>query len=66
MSLFNRRAFLCLPLIAAACGFTPVYGTGGSGEKLQNTVEVVEPDARDAYLLTRRIEERLGRASVPA
>ena len=66
MSLFNRRAFLCLPLIVAACGFAPVYGTGGSGEKLQNTVEVVEPDARDAYLLPRRIEERLGRASIPA
>ena len=66
MSLFNRRAFLCLPLIVAACGFAPVYGTGGSGEKLQNTVEVVEPNTRNAYLLTRRMEERLGRASVPA
>jgi LPS-assembly lipoprotein len=66
MSLFDRRFLLCLPLALAACGFTPVYGTGGTGSRLQNNVEVAEPETRDAYLLTRRIEERLGRASVAA
>ena len=65
MSLFSRRTLLCLPLALAACGFTPVYGPGGSGGTLQNNIEVIEPDTRDAFLVTRRIEERLGRAAVP-
>ncbi len=66
MSLFNRRAVLVAPLLAAACGFTPVYGTGGSGEVLQNQIRVSEPATRDTFLLTRRLEERLGRASSPS
>lgn len=65
MSLYSRRALLCLPLALAACGFSPVYGTGGTGGQLQNAVEVVEPDTRDAFLLTRRVEEKLGRANAP-
>jgi len=66
MSSFNRRTFLFMPLAVAACGFTPVYGTGSSGGALQNSVQVVEPTNDDSYLLTRRLEERLGRATVPA
>ncbi|QJF49885.1 LPS assembly lipoprotein LptE [Roseobacter ponti] len=65
MSLFNRRALLSLPLVLAACGFQPVYAPGGSGQALQNKVLVDEPDAVDGYLLTRRLEERLGRSSTP-
>ena len=65
MSLFDRRTLLCLPLVLAACGFTPVYGTQGSGTALTNSVLVSEPDGLDGYLVTRRIEERLGRASTP-
>jgi LPS-assembly lipoprotein len=65
MSLFDRRTFLCLPLALAACGFSPVYGPGGTGSRLQNNVEIVDPDTRDAFLLTRRLEERLGRTSTP-
>lgn len=65
MSLYSRRALLCLPLALAACGFQPVYGTGATGNALQNNVEVLEPDTVEAYLLTSRLEERLGRASVP-
>lgn len=66
MSLF-KRAFLTITLLAvAACGFTPVYGTGGSGSALQNSIEVIEPADRDAFLVTRRLEERLGRSSDPA
>ncbi len=64
MSLYSRRAILCLPLALSACGFQPVYGTGGTGNALQNNVEVVELDTVEGYLLTRRLEERLGRASV--
>ncbi len=65
MSLFDRRALLCLPLALAACGFQPVYGTGGTGTVLQNSIEVSEPDDVDGYLLSRRLEERLGRATMP-
>jgi len=65
MSSFNRRMFLLTPLALAACGFTPVYGTGGNGGALQNSVQVLEPDDENSYLLTRRLEERLGRATVP-
>ena len=66
MSSYSRRTLLCLPLALAACGFQPVYGTGGAGSKLQNAVEVSEPATADGYLVTRRMEERLGRATVPS
>ncbi|MGA9250835.1 MAG: LPS assembly lipoprotein LptE [Roseobacter sp.] len=65
MSSFKRRTILLMPLALAACGFTPVYGTGTNGGALQNSVEVVEPNDDNSYLLTRRLEERLGRATVP-
>lgn len=54
-----------MPLAVAACGFSPVYGPGGDAGVLQNNVQVIEPAAVDAYLMTRRLEERLGRATVP-
>ncbi len=48
-------------LLIAACGFTPVYGPDGVGTALQNQILVDEPKDRNAFLLTQRIEERLGR-----
>ncbi len=65
MSSFDRRTLLLMPLALAACGFTPVYGTGASGTALQNNVEVNEPNDDNSYLLNRRLEERLGRSSTP-
>lgn len=65
MSLFDRRSLLCLPIALAACGFQPVYGTGGSGSTLQNNVEVSELTDVDGYLVVRRLEQRLGRTTVP-
>ncbi|HEY9038218.1 MAG TPA: LPS assembly lipoprotein LptE [Roseovarius sp.] len=64
MSSFNRRVF-CLMALAAvpACGFTPVYGPNGAGTALQGKVLVDAPVTRDAYLLTRELESRLGRAN---
>lgn len=64
MSSFNRRSF-CLAALAAvpACGFAPVYGPDGAGTALQGQVLVDEPVTRDAYLLTRELESRLGRAN---
>ena len=56
-----RVALLCLLL--ASCGFTPVYGPGGSGNALQNRVTVDPPRDREGFLLVRQLEDRLGRAS---
>ncbi|THH36623.1 hypothetical protein E4Z66_06640 [Aliishimia ponticola] len=66
MSWLNRRLFLIAPLALAACGFTPVYGPGGTGTKLRDNVLVAAPKDRNGYLLVRQIEERLGRPSSPA
>ena len=66
MSSFDRRSLLLVPLALAACGFRPVYGPGGTGSRLQNRVQVTAPEDRSSYLLVRRIEERLGRATDPA
>ncbi len=66
MSSPNRRLLLALPLLAlAACGFQPVYGPGGSGTALQNSVEVDPPDNAFTYTLVREIETRLGRPAAP-
>lgn len=54
---------LCVTLALAACGFTPVYAPGGAGATLQNRVLVDPPVDRAGFLLVRRLEERLGRAS---
>lgn len=62
MLLFNRRTLLVLPLALAACGFTPAYGPGGTGTKLNGQVLVQEPSTQAGYLLTRHMETRLGRS----
>lgn len=66
MSSFDRRSLLILPLALVACGFTPVYGPGGTGSALRGRVLVQEPDAPDDYILVRTLEDRLGRATAPA
>jgi LPS-assembly lipoprotein len=64
---FNRRFLLILPLLAlGACGFQPVYGSGGTGAALQNRVLVDTPDDRFGYFLVRELETRLGRTNAPA
>lgn len=66
MSSFDRRHFLTLSaLTLAGCGFTPAYGPGGGGARLDNAVEIEAPDTRSAYQLTRHLEDRLGRATDP-
>jgi LPS-assembly lipoprotein len=52
-------------LATAGCGFTPSFGPGGAADGLRGALLVDEPDTRDAFLLTRRIEDRLGRADSP-
>ncbi|WP_417525849.1 LPS assembly lipoprotein LptE [Marinovum sp.] len=63
MWLSDRRSLLVGALSAltlAGCGFAPAYGTNGVATRLQGSVLIEEPDSQDAYVLTRRIEERLG------
>jgi len=65
MSSFNRRTVLLGALATglAGCGFTPAYGPGGSAAQLNGAILVDEPTTRPAYLLTRHLEDRLGRAA---
>ncbi|HBV54386.1 MAG TPA: hypothetical protein DEF12_05050 [Rhodobacteraceae bacterium] len=58
---YKRRAVLFATLALMGCGFSPAYGPGGGAEGLRGAVLVDTPDTRDSYLLTRHIEERLGR-----
>jgi LPS-assembly lipoprotein len=65
MLLFRRRGFLtCLSALAliGGCGFTPVYAPGGAGSKLEDRIPIEAPTTKDQYLVTRRLETRLGRA----
>jgi LPS-assembly lipoprotein len=61
MSLFDRRTLLTLPLVLAACGFTPVYAPGGTGAALRGQVAVIAPGDRDSFLLVQELENRFGR-----
>ncbi len=72
MSLLNRRTLLlALPLVAAACGFTPVYAPGGTGSALHGRIAVQAPEeitgatGTDAYFLVQNLEQRLGRGGSP-
>ncbi|NHQ75481.1 twin-arginine translocation signal domain-containing protein [Roseovarius gahaiensis] len=71
MSSSDRRSFLKGAAAAATvaglagCGFSPAYAPGGAASRLRNAVSVVEPEGRAGYLMTRELEDRLGRASDP-
>lgn len=62
MWLSDRREFLlgAAAVLLGGCGFAPAYGTSGAASKLQNTIHVEAPKNHFGYLVTRRIEERLG------
>ena len=64
MSSFNRRIFLFGTASAlSACGFTPAYGPGGGGSRLHGNLQLDAPKTRPAYLLTRHLEDRMGRSN---
>ncbi len=60
---WSKRSFILSALsgslLLAACGFTPVYGPGGSAEGLRGAIEVAAPENRDAFELVKRLDERL-------
>ncbi|MFN9090319.1 MAG: hypothetical protein ACK5V0_02120, partial [Alphaproteobacteria bacterium] len=72
----SRRALitLCVPLLAAGCGFRPMYGQGGQHEDVQvaaslAAVRVGLITERQGQLLRRRLEQGLapkGREGVRA
>lgn len=49
-------------LSLAACGFTPVYGPGGSAQGLAGRIAIADPRARNEFTLVNRLEDRLGRS----
>lgn len=50
-----------LPLVLAACGFTPAYAPDGPATALLGAVRVQDPTDRNGFDLVQRLEERLGR-----
>ncbi len=52
---------LCALVAGAACGFTPAYGPGGGASVLQDNLRVSAPERRDGFLISQRLEDRLGR-----
>src|SRR6056297_1818867 len=52
--------------LLAACTFSPVYAPGGAGAALNGAVTVIPPEGSAAFVLARRLEERLGPPVDPA
>lgn len=50
---------LLLPVLAAACGFTPVYGPNGVGSALMGKVAPDQPATQDEFFFTRHLGELL-------
>lgn len=59
---WSRTLFFVLAV--SACGFEPV--NTGPASALRSSVAIAEPEDRNAFLLVQRLEERLGRSSIPA
>ena len=53
-------------LALSGCGFAPAYGPGGTARGLQDNIHIDEPDTRETFLVTRRVEERLGAGGASA
>ncbi|SFX44916.1 LPS-assembly lipoprotein [Paracoccus pantotrophus] len=57
---WSRRAVILGALVLAGCGFSPVYGPGGTGGKLFGQVRTADPRTPDDFAFAGRIAERLG------
>jgi len=62
MWLFNRRNLLLGALALGACGFTPVYQDNAN---LRGAFEFSAPASRQGFVLTKQLEDRIGRANGP-
>lgn len=56
----TRRAALLAPLLLVACGFTPVYAPGETGDRLRGRIAVEAPDTPDGFRLRTALLDRLG------
>ena len=65
MSLYSRRSILLMPLLLAACAFSPALAPGGAATALLGTVYVQDPTDKSGFDLVERLEERLGRPESP-
>lgn len=60
MSSSRLVPFLIVTLLLAGCGFTPVYGPGGSATDLRGRIDVARPADEEGFALVKRLEDRLG------
>lgn len=65
MSSFDRRTFLISLAALTGCGFTPVYGPGGTGAALRGKVEIKAPTDRYSYALSNRLIDQFGPVETP-
>ncbi len=65
MLLSDRRALLLGLLALPACGFTPAYAPGGSGQTLRGQVVARDPASSAEFDFVAAFEERLGRPRAP-
>ena len=64
--MWSRRAALAVALLAAGCGFTPVYGPGGAGTRLHGQVRVADPQTAGGDDLPDAVRQRLQQARMNA
>ena len=64
MSLSDRRAVLISLAALAGCGFSPVYGPGGS-TAFRRDIQLFTPTTRNEFTLRNRLEDRLGIPEAP-
>ncbi|WP_199260065.1 LPS assembly lipoprotein LptE [Paracoccus binzhouensis] len=57
---WSRRSAILAVLALAGCGFSPVYGPGGTGTRLFGQVRAADPRTPDDFSFAGRIAERLG------
>lgn len=62
---YSRRFTLMGLAMLAGCGFTPVYGPGGSAEALRGQIDVDGPRDIPGFALVRQLETRLGLPDAP-
>lgn len=64
----DRRGFLAglaALSLTGACGFRPVYGSGGLGAALRGAVRVDDPASRADFQFVSAFEDLLGRPDTP-
>ncbi len=65
MSSFKRSIILVACLALSGCGYSPVFGPGGSAEALRGQIAVDDPIDAEGFALVRQLERRLGLPDVP-